>query len=511
MLDRGVLSGRMNRGRLLGGRYEVRSLIGRGGMAEVYEAMDRLLARRVAVKVVRDALVADGRLLARFRREARAAASLSHPNIVAVHDTGMEGDLPFLVMELVPGRSLAEISWDQAPLPPHRAATIAEQIAAALAYAHARGIVHRDVSPGNVMVTPGGDVKVLDFGIARVLSWTPVTGSPTRHGTAAYLSPEQARGGEADERSDVYALGAVLYEMLTGRPPFEGDGAVGIAYRHLHEEPVSPRALVDGIPPALDRAVMRCLAKDPDARYQRARDLRADLARIRAGAAGSTEPPAGSRPGHEADRSEDSTSRAGRHEQGRVPAATRRLGTRRLDTAMEGAGALGTTPLSTATRPDPRHRGGEAPRERRVALWAALGAAVLAAALALGLTLLPDRPAPGAAPSPDEPAPPPAPLFAPADVTAVAACDGFLKYRVDLSWTPTESAVATGYEILRSDDPGGEYQVVARIRDRESTSFPDRDLGAEAGYHYVIRAIAEGRRGPLSPEVAAETPLICLF
>jgi eukaryotic-like serine/threonine-protein kinase len=495
MADRGLLSGRVRPGTLLGGRYEVWAQIGRGGMAEVYEAVDRLLSRRVAVKVLLEASAEDQRVLARFHREARAAASLSHPNIVAVHDAGVDGDRPYLVMELVSGRSLAELMGAEAPFAPHRAAAIAGQIATALAYAHSRGVVHRDVSPGNVMVTPTADVKVLDFGIARVLSWTPVTGSPTRHGTAAYLSPEQARGDAADERSDIYALGAVLYEMLTGRPPFTGDSSVTVAYRHLHEVPIRPSSLAPAVPPALDRAVIRCLAKDPAARYQRARDLMAELARIRngtpdrPGAAGGT-------PTSTLEVAADATSPvSGPRKSPRAPGTTSRLG---------------TTPLATPPRGAARHRAGPASRARRVAVGLALTGTLVGSAVWLGMAALADRPSPGRQPGQETESPPP-PLYAPTAISAAGTCDGFLKYRVDLSWSPSDSELAAGYQVLRSDEPGGPYELVVRISGRDATRFSDRGLGVESTYYYVVRSVAEGRRGPPSSEVAAETPLLCLF
>jgi serine/threonine-protein kinase len=237
----------------LGDRYLLLRLLGRGGMGEVYEAEDLRLHRHVAVKVLRADLADDPRVLARFRREARTAGSLNHPNIVAVHDVGADG--AYLVMELVHGRTLAEVIHAEAPLVPGRAARIAGRVAEALEYAHGRGVVHRDVSPGNVMLTETGEVKVLDFGIAQVDLGS--TGPASARGTVAYLAPELERGAGAGPRSDVYALGAVLVELLTGAPPVRGDVRV---------------------PAALDEVVRRCLAADPADRFARAGDLADALA-----------------------------------------------------------------------------------------------------------------------------------------------------------------------------------------------------------------------------------------
>ncbi len=226
-------------GTVLASRYEIRALLGRGGMGEVYEAVDRQLDRTVALKVLRPELAADRRFLVRFRREARTSARLSHPGIVAVHDVGEDEGRAFIVMEYVPGRTLGQIVRDEGAVAPARAARIGAAAADALAHAHDRGVVHRDVSPGNVMVTPDGEVKVLDFGIARAARGSARSGSPSAHGTVAYVAPEQARGEASDQRADVYALGAVLYELLTGRPPFEGATTVEVI-RHVGERTPAP-------------------------------------------------------------------------------------------------------------------------------------------------------------------------------------------------------------------------------------------------------------------------------
>ena len=276
MLGRGALSGSR-----LGQRYEIRSLLGQGGMADVYSAHDSVLGRTVAVKVLRGSLTSEGRALARFREEGEAAASLSHPNIVSLFDIGTDAGVPFIVMELVPGETLSEVIWREAPLPPERAAEIGEAVADALGFSHAAGIVHRDVKPGNIMLTPWGHVKVLDFGIARALSRARLTTSMELRGTAEYLSPEQARGGEVDGRSDIYSLGAVLFETLTGRPPFEAESALAVARMHVETEPMPVRRLRPSVPISLETIVMRCLAKEPAERYQRAAQLAADLRRFR--------------------------------------------------------------------------------------------------------------------------------------------------------------------------------------------------------------------------------------
>src|SRR5213595_3874233 len=236
----------MTQPRLLGGRYELDGIVGRGGMAEVYRARDLRLDRIVAVKTLREDLARDQTFQARFRREAQSAASLNHPSIVAVYDTGEEtaggAAAPYIVMEYVEGRTLRQVLEAEGRLMPQRALELTAQVCAALDQAHRAGIVHRDVKPGNVMLTPSGDVKVMDFGIARAVTGTGATMTQTAAviGTAHYLSPEQARGEHVDARSDVYSTGCLLYELLTGGPPFSGDSAVAVAYQHVREDPVSP-------------------------------------------------------------------------------------------------------------------------------------------------------------------------------------------------------------------------------------------------------------------------------
>jgi eukaryotic-like serine/threonine-protein kinase len=263
-------------GRILDGRYQLGSLLGVGGMARVYLATDRVLERQVAVKVLSPPYAQDSVFVERFRREARAAAKLSHPNIVAVFDSGADADQPYLVMEYVAGQSLAQLLADQGRLAPRRAAELGVEVCAALAAAHTRGLVHRDVTPANVLVADDGRVKVTDFGIAKAAAATTLTGTGTVLGTAAYLSPEQAQGRPVDARSDLYSLGCVLYELLCGTPPF-GSGPdsspVAVATRHVSEPPEPPSVRNPQVDPALDAVVLTALAKDPAQRYQSAIEL----------------------------------------------------------------------------------------------------------------------------------------------------------------------------------------------------------------------------------------------
>jgi eukaryotic-like serine/threonine-protein kinase len=261
--------------RTLAGRYRLDEVIGRGGMSTVYRGIDLELDRVVAVKVALDPLVEQSPIyLARFTREAHAAAAIGHPGVVTVYDAGADGPTRFIVMEFVPGRSLADILRDEHPLEPYRAANIAAQVADALSAAHAAGIVHRDVKPGNIMVTPDGSVKVLDFGIARALDSHTLTQTATVLGTSAYMSPEQAMGQPVDARSDIYSLGCVLYEMLTGEPPFIADVSAAVLHQHVRVEPKPARERNAAIPPALNDLVMQMLAKSPGDRPQTAAEVR---------------------------------------------------------------------------------------------------------------------------------------------------------------------------------------------------------------------------------------------
>ncbi|MEO6822049.1 MAG: Stk1 family PASTA domain-containing Ser/Thr kinase, partial [Candidatus Nanopelagicales bacterium] len=281
--------------RRLGERYELGEVIGRGGMAEVHEGQDLRLGRRVAVKILRPDLARDPSFQARFRREAQSAASLNHPNIVAVYDTGEDilgatGSepgtvVPYIVMEYVDGMTLRQLMSSGRRLLPERAMEIADGTLAALDYSHRHGIVHRDIKPANVMLTRGGDVKVMDFGIARALAdaGQTMTATSAVMGTAQYLSPEQARGELVDSRSDIYSTSCLVYELLTGRPPFTGDSPVSVVYQHVSEAPVPPSQLDPSVPTPIDAIVLKGLAKRPDDRYQTAADMRADVERAIAG------------------------------------------------------------------------------------------------------------------------------------------------------------------------------------------------------------------------------------
>ncbi|MEA2556504.1 MAG: eukaryotic-like serine/threonine-protein kinase [Actinomycetota bacterium] len=269
---------------VLGGRYRVEARIGAGGMAEVFRGFDTTLTRTVAIKTLNAPYARDASFVERFRREAQAAARLSHPNIVATYDSGTDGDTQFIVMEFIEGRTLAEFLGAGKHLSPAHATQIAEEVCNALTAAHAHGVIHRDIKPGNIMVTRDGSVKVMDFGIARMISG-PETAPQTSvvMGTATYISPEQAKGLPVDARSDLYSLGAVLYEMLAGRPPFVGESSVAVAYKQVNEVPEPPSAHNADVPPALDAVVMRALAKNPANRYQDAAAFCADLIRARNG------------------------------------------------------------------------------------------------------------------------------------------------------------------------------------------------------------------------------------
>ena len=271
--------------RLLGGRYEIGDLLGRGGMAEVHLGRDTRLGRTVAIKMLRSDLARDPSFQARFRREAQSAAGLNHPAIVAVYDSGeepaVEGGVPvpYIVMEYVEGRTLRELVSPGRPMPWREALTVMSGVLAALAYSHRTGIVHRDIKPANVMVTPTGDIKVMDFGIARAIADSSATMTQTQAviGTAQYLSPEQARGETVDARSDLYSAGCLLFELLTGRPPFVADSPVAVAYQHVGEAAPAPSSVVPEVPEAVDAIVLHALQKERGGRYQTADEFRDDV------------------------------------------------------------------------------------------------------------------------------------------------------------------------------------------------------------------------------------------
>ena len=277
---------------LLSGRYRLGGLIGVGGMSDVYSASDTLLGREVAVKMMRADLARDESFLERFRREAKNAAFLNHPVIVSVFDTGETegpmGTVPYIVMELVQGETLRDIVRREGPMDPRRAASILADVCDALDFSHRQGIIHRDVKPANIMLTNTGAVKVMDFGIARALGdSTTMTQTAAVIGTAQYLSPEQARGKPADARSDIYSVGCVLFEALTGQPPFTGETPLSVAYQHVQDDPPLPSELVKGLSDeegtALDAVLLTAMAKDPAERYDTAADLAEELRRISRG------------------------------------------------------------------------------------------------------------------------------------------------------------------------------------------------------------------------------------
>lgn len=273
--------------RLLAGRYQVGELIGRGGMADVHVGTDARLGRRVAIKLLKPALASDPSFRSRFRREAQDAAKMAHPTIVRIFDAGEETvaaadgselQLPFIIMEYVDGQLLKDMIA-RGPIAPTEAGRIVEQVLTALEYSHRAGVVHRDIKPGNIMVTPAGQVKVMDFGIARAISESSATIAETSTivGTAQYFSPEQARGELVDPRTDLYSTGIVLFEMLTGRAPFVGDNPVAVAYQHVNQLPTPPSSLNPEVPPHLDAVVLRAMSKDRFERYQSAAEFRNDV------------------------------------------------------------------------------------------------------------------------------------------------------------------------------------------------------------------------------------------
>lgn len=267
---------------VFGRRYRVIEKIGSGGMADVYKAVDEVLGRTVAVKVLHSRYASDPTFVARFRQEAQAAANLSHPNIVNMYDWGRENDTYYIVMEYVKGTDLKTLITEKGPLDPKKAAEYAAQVCSALAVAHGYDIIHRDIKPHNIVLTPDGTVKVMDFGIARAGN-TTLTQTGSVLGTAQYISPEQAQGRPLSPASDLYSLGATLYEMVTGRPPFEGETPVATALKQVNEEPIPPRQIRPSIPPELEAVILRAMQKDPADRYRSATEMREDLLRVARG------------------------------------------------------------------------------------------------------------------------------------------------------------------------------------------------------------------------------------
>ncbi|KLU62403.1 serine/threonine-protein kinase PrkC [Peptococcaceae bacterium CEB3] len=267
-------------GKILGSRYEIMEQIGAGGMAVVYRAKDLLLNRIVTVKVLRDQFAADEEFSARFRREAEAAAGLSHPNIVSIYDVGREGATQYIVLEYVEGHNLKEIIREQAPLPPERSLHIVRQIAQAIGHVHAHHIIHRDIKPHNILISDDDWARVTDFGIAQTDTAVTLTHTGGIVGSVHYLSPEQARGESSSEQSDLYSLGIILYELVTGKLPYDGETPIAVALKHLREHPLSPRQLNPRVSPSLEAIIMRAIAKDPNQRYPSAQAFLEDLDEI---------------------------------------------------------------------------------------------------------------------------------------------------------------------------------------------------------------------------------------
>ncbi|HEY7668644.1 MAG TPA: serine/threonine-protein kinase [Actinomycetota bacterium] len=457
-------------GTILAHRYEIRAPLGRGGMGEVFEAVDRQLDRTVAVKILRPELAADRRLVGRFRREARTTARLSHPGIVGVYDVGEEGGRVFIVMEFVAGSTFTELVR-LAPLPPASVARIGAAIADALAHAHERGVVHRDVSPGNLMLTSAGDAKLLDLGIARAAQGS--AGGPAStsvRGTPAYVAPEQARGGPTDQRADLYALGVVLTELLTGDPP-AASGGWGI------ERPRVVAAAGERFAAVLDR----CRAFDPGERYARAQGLSTDLRALSSSLATTTPLALARRP--------RAIGAGSRSDTAPLPVIrTERLGTRRSRRVprLLIVIAAGFTLLGAA--------------------WV-----VVPAIWGLGIPLSPRVLAPE-------------PIPTPTGLTVITGCDGWLSAGAQLTWSASEGA--TAYRIFRSESGGG-FRLVDTVSAAEtSLAFPgpasgvggaggtlrylDGDLGVSLSYAYRVQAVDGLRVSARSAAVTADTPLLCL-
>jgi eukaryotic-like serine/threonine-protein kinase len=375
---------------VLGGRYALAAVMGTGGMATVWRARDEVLGREVAVKVLSPPYAADPGFAARFEREARHAAAVSHPRLVTVFDCGVDGGTPYLVMELVTGRTLRQVLDEAGPLPAGQAAAIAAAVCEGLQAAHAAGLVHRDVKPANIILA-GGEVKILDFGIARAEGTVAGTATGIVLGTAAYLSPEQAAGRPAGPQSDLYSLGCVLFEMLTGSPPFTAESAVGLAHRHVHDDPSPPSVRRPGVPASLDQMTTRLLAKDPVGRPADAAAARAGLLAALAPDAAPVPPAAG------------------------VPGPPRRRrGPRRSETVLAAALATALAALATLLITGPGSTRPAAPAARPAAT-----VTVRAHPAATVTVTVPARPA--ATPRAASPAQRPSPARRPPGTTAATA------------------------------------------------------------------------------------------
>ena len=462
-------------------RYELRAVLGRGGMGEVYEAVDRQLNRTVAVKILRPELAADRRFPARFRREARTVAGLSHPGIVAVYDVGEDDGNTFIVMELVAGRTVGDLIESESPLDPGRVARIGMSAAQALAHAHSRGVVHRDVAPGNLMVTSGDEVKVLDFGIARAARGSARPGSGTTRGTVAYVAPEQLSGHTPDHRADIYGLGAVLYELATGRAPFTGATADEVAERARTEIPIAPGVLA-GVPASLSGAIVRCLAKDPSDRPSDAGTLAELLWR----AALASPPP----------------------ERAITRGATSTAETVPMPRAMTQVLPSDDAVLPVAGATDPARVTAELDRPvkpRRIGRKVAI-AALVSMAIGAALVAVPSIASMGSsvAATPKGPKP----LAPPTGLTASASCDGFMATGVDLAWNATGEG--GGFEIWRRGGASEKPVLVETITDPVTTTFRDIDLGVDTSYRYRVKVVDGPRVSRPSREVVAATPFLCL-
>ena len=267
-------------GVVLDGRYRIDGLIANGGMSAVYRGLDVRLDRPVAIKVMESRYAGDALFLTRFQREARAVARLKDAGLVAVYDQGLDGHHPFLVMELVEGGTLRELLQERGPMPPHAVAAVLHPVLSGLAVAHRNGLVHRDVKPENVLISDTGEIKIADFGLVRAVAEAGITSDSVILGTAAYLSPEQVSSGNAGPRSDVYAVGILTYEMLTGAAPFRGDNALAVAYQRMDNDVEPPSRAISGVPPQFDELVLCATARNPSQRYADAQDMRAELEAI---------------------------------------------------------------------------------------------------------------------------------------------------------------------------------------------------------------------------------------